>query len=288
MDILKTLLIAPFLLLLVVSCSLGEENNGDDSSLSSEKTADKDDASTMAPQPDDNENNNFSMGKLNGSYIELDKKKQDFVYEDKCDFRAYDLRIFEVTEYSDEWRMEWRGDTYDITSVIDKGNTFIIGTTKDSSFCFKKDDKNDAVWHFFPLEFKGTFFVANTENLENFSSVPCKNMNEIIKNIPSTTWYELTSVDDVLSVVLPCETAPAGFSIEDSSIDFWSGSDPYPIISMKALQDRLTIVYESRLNSKFDSLEIRNPGEKIIQIDDTYFVNERYKDTYPEVQEPCE
>lgn len=280
-------------ILILVSCgqkNMTEDNKGNTLTMS-EKDKIKNDVELIKTEP----SGTFDRALIQqfvGPRFFLKKKGESYTFEDACDFRDFDISIAETAEYSNDWELTFYGETYSITGIKETKGDIGLTTDKSKTFVFRRTE-NPMVWGFLVNGNDNIRYLAKKHELENFNIRACTDINKIMNNT-STTWYQLTEKKGILSIEVPCEDAPAGITIDGSFIDFWSGSDPYPIVSMSKILDKVTIVYTSVFDeTKRESIIMHSPGHNLIKFgkgvyEDNYYVAEVALKEYPEILEPCE
>ncbi|WP_340075581.1 hypothetical protein [Leptobacterium sp. I13] len=231
--------------------------------------------------------------KLEGIYYTLRKDGTNLFYEESCSYNPYDVKITEVAEESGYWDIYWLDESFSIHAVKEKDGDIYITSKEDieNTFIFSKNT-NDLLWDFAMMGSKETTPIVKIEDVENFEMKPCTDAEEIMKRIP-TTWYQISELDGKEAIYEPCMEAPIGITIDANSIDFWSGSDPYRIVSMSKLFNRITIKYQSIHNEDIGSIIMHNLYGDVIQFGngtskDHRYVNEQALDMYPIIKEECE
>ncbi len=234
------------------------------------------------------------LQKLKGNYYTLQQDGDALFYQEKCTYNEKDISISEIAEGSGYWEFYWLNETLDIHQVEEKeGSIYITShTDEDQTFIFSQH-KNKSVWDLTVAGYRDTTPLTRVEDAHTFTAKPCTDIAEIMQRIPES-WYLLTEIDGENVLYEPCEDAPGGITIDETSIDFWSGSDPYQVVSMRKLFNKVTITYQSLYDRQIqDSIVMHDMYSAVFKFgkgteDDNNYVSEQSKDSFTTVQEDCD
>ncbi len=213
------------LLLVFLSCT-------NQSSKTSNESIDATQKSTEEPKIEDtntevelSQEEQRILKKVQGEYYSLGQKTNTFLYQENCAYNSYDIGISRKLDDMGFWEFHWLNETLDILKVEEKNNEIRITTNEDVVFFFSKNSTSN-VWDLNISEYRDTTYITRTETVQNFDMIPCTDIPTILHKIPET-WYGISTIDGKEVIYEPCESAPDGMSITETTIDFWSGSDPY-------------------------------------------------------------
>ncbi len=230
------------------------------------------------------------MSNLKGAYFTLSKRGNSLTYVEECSFSEGDIRISKKLDEMDFWEIYWRGSSYDVQKVNIENRVVRIKAYSNeiTTFTLSKKDTEFAQ----NMSVSGStelISITRVEDVKNFNSEPCTEIIQIMDGLPQS-FYELTDLDGKQVFYEPCEDAPGGITMDGETIGFWSGTDPYPIITMSKLFNKIRIVYEA--NGQQTALVMTLRNSTVFQFgkgndDDTFYVQEDSKDQYETIQEEC-
>ncbi len=282
------LLIALFFVVLFISCDNSEMKTIEDELENNLEIVEEENAwGEFLPKEQE------LMQKLDGEYYLLSGEGEEIYYQDYCDFSSFDISVYEASKDSRHWLIHWAGEEYKINKVEETKNGIYITTLSESEQDFMFSHNENKLLRNFGSGAKEAPLIVRVEDLENFEIRPCTDEKAIIKDA-GRSWYLVSLIDGIEVVFEPCMEAPGGFSFDEKSIDFWSGSDPYEIISFSKFNNKTIIVYQTRLDNKLDSLVVNGLNREVIHIknsdgQDEYYVSERSrKELYPTLEEDCD
>ncbi|MCH8902965.1 MAG: hypothetical protein IIA45_03510 [Bacteroidetes bacterium] len=242
------------------------------------------------------------LSQLEGTYFILTEEFDGYYYEEPCGFVEFDVKIVEVSEYSDNWEIYLPGDYgeyYTITSAEEKNEGIYITATEEvegevRTWAFLPNPA-EYVWEFITLGLKYNPQIVKAENLEEFEIRPCLDALEIMRELPST-WYMISVIDGKDVIYEPCFEPPGGFSIDKDAkwLDFWTSGDPFEILSMVKHNNRIEIVYKSEFDPEEKTFIMHNYSfSQTAQFgygieEDEMYVSDELRSMYPTVEEECD
>ena len=229
------------------------------------------------------------LKKVKGEYYSLGQKTNTFLYQESCTYKSHDIGISRKLDDMGFWEIYWLNETLDILKVEEKNNQIRITTNDDFVFFFSKNNTAN-VWDLNISEYRDTTYITRTETVQDFDMIPCTDIPTILHKIPET-WYGISEIDGKEVLYEPCESAPDGMSITETTIGFWSGSDPYNVKSMSKLLNKITITYE-RFDLSENHVVLSDIKGSVIKIryedgNNSKYVSKLAKDSYPIVKEDC-
>ena len=229
--------------------------------------------------------------KIEGKYFSLQENEGSFTYVEDCDYNDGDIQFLKKLDDVAFWEVQWLGELFDIRKVEEKDGTITISAYSDSKKVFVlSKNENEFVWDIALSGSEEVTSFCRAEDAPNFSVSPCTSIHKIMAGIPES-WYEISEYEGENVIFVPCEDAPGGITIDGETIDFWSGSDPYPILSMSKLFNKVTIVYQSGDQSE-STIVMHEINGHVIRFgdgsdDDSRYVEQDSKDSYPTIEEEC-
>lgn len=286
----KTLLFPIILLLLFAACGNPKTEVVEDELGVPDSIEIDDDRSTDLPSED-----RKLIRKLEGEYYMLREENGDIYYEEPCNFNTYDVKITESAEGSGYWEIYWLSDWYPINRAEEKnGGIYITVETEAENIFMFLPAENDLLWNFAMMGSKEAPPIVRTAAVDSFEIRPCTDARKIMKDLP-TNWYLISNIDGKKVIYEPCEEPPGGITIGEhgESIDFWTGSDPYNVISMTKANNRITIKYNSNFDETVYSIIMHDYYGTVAKFGDgkskdDFYVSKQAKDSYRIVKEECD
>ena len=229
---------------------------------------------------------------LAGEYFLMSDDSGGGFRHEPCKFVRFDLNVYEIAEGSGFWELHWLEDIYPIHSAQEKDGVIYVRSETDMErlFLFTSTD-DERLLRFAMMGTREPPLIVRVEQVEEFYIEPCTDIDEIMKKLPAT-WYLITEMDGKDVIYVECQAPPGGLSIGGGTVDFWSGSDPYPILRMHKSNNRITVVYKANFGEWIDSLVIYDLYAGVAKIgfgddDDDRYVSEAAKERYVVVEEEC-
>lgn len=234
-----------------------------------------------------NAEQNSILKVLEGNYFALEKNDNTYIYVEDCAYSEADLVITKKLDDVNFWEITVYSNTYDIQKVNQTNNVISIDTNG-KTFTFSQEDM---VWEVTTAHWDDAIAFTKIENIKEFSHDPCTSIHKIMDGMPED-WYEISEINGKSVIFEPCEEAIGGLTITGETIDFWSGTDPYPIISMTKSYNEVIIFYTNGIQET-DSIIMHDMDKAIFRFGkgdetDKRYVPDVIASDFPTVKEDCD
>ena len=279
-------------LLLIFSCNPSADKAGTDSTVDDEEflNTNEEDSDEEEIDAELSPESHQLLLTMEGNYFVLDHGSGIFSYLEDCAYNEGEISIRQKLDNVAFWGIEWYGEWIDIHSVTETEREITVSNLEeDLVFIFRKQE-TEFVFEFIVAGYRDSWYLAKSEHIQEFEIISCDNILRIISDLPDT-YYLLTEIDGEEVIYYPCY-APDVIIMDGETIDFSSGSDPYPIESMEKLFNRIVVRYMPA-DTILDSIIINRVNENIytISTDESNakrYVREEAIGLYKEVNEGCE
>ena len=233
---------------------------------------------------------NEIINELKGNFYKLEANEQTYAYKEPSEFGTFGFQVLRKLDDINFWEIVWMNRAIPIHKVEKTDQEIVLYGFDDEEISFYiKEDPETKVVTVNVGGYPDDFYYTRAENIQVFKAVACVNRDAFLRKMP-TAWYGFTEVDGQDVLYQPCEEAPVGLTINSQTIDFWSGTDPYPIIEISKLFDKLSIVYQTSMSA--DTLVMQYQSNNAFKIGDgtpkdPLFISAIAMDNYTIVKEDC-
>ena len=278
---------------LLVNCTekqVAEESKTQEKTLENKKLVEIDTTDFVPVDYELSTHENQLIQGLRGNYFDLKMIDGKLTYEESWKLNDFDFQIIRKLDDVNLWEIYSLGSHYDVFKVEKKGDKIIIHSFEEEEvifYLYVDNKKEEILFHI--QGYRDDFYLIQDKDVAKVKSKSCSNATMILKNI-SFKWFTLTAIDGEMVLFEPCEEVMDGMSIANNSVDFWSGSDPYPILSVEKLYENISIFYKNSF--EVDTLVFQSVENGLFKIGagkstDPIYVSDKSKSRYKIVSE-CE
>ena len=261
---------------LLVNCTekqVAEESKTQEKTLENKKLVEIDTTDFVPVDYELSTHENQLIQGLRGNYFDLKMIDGKLTYEESWKLNDFDFQIIRKLDDVNLWEIYSLGSHYDVFKVEKKGDKIIIHSFEEEEvifYLYVDNKKEEILFHI--QGYRDDFYLIQDKNVAKVKSKSCSNATMILKNI-SFKWFTLTAIDGEMVLV-----------------DFWSGSDPYPILSVEKLYENISIFYKNSF--EVDTLVFQSVENGLFKIGagkstDPIYVSDKSKSRYKIVSE-CE